>query len=71
MRALQKGFQVTSEGEALILKKNSTEITFDKKMANNGGEGFLLTTKFYKSATNAAASFSGKSNTEGKAANQP
>ena len=43
---LQKGFQVTSEGEIQILRKNSTEVCFDKKMANKVGEGFLLTTKF-------------------------
>ena len=38
MQALQKGFQVTSEGETLILKKNSTEICFDEKMDNNSGK---------------------------------
>ena len=38
MRALQKSFQVTSEGEALILKKNLPKISFDKKMENNGGK---------------------------------
>ena len=32
--SLKKGFQVTSEGEALILKKNSTDIQFDKKWRN-------------------------------------
>ena len=42
---LQKGFQVTSEGEILIIKKNPTEIYFDEKMANKSGEGFLLTAK--------------------------
>ena len=35
---LQQGFQVTPEGEDLILKKNSTDSRFDKKMGNNGGE---------------------------------
>ena len=47
-QALQKGFQVTSEYEALILKKKSTEIWFDKKMTNNGGKGYILTAKLYK-----------------------
>ena len=37
---LQKVFQVTSEFESLIFKKNPTEIRFDKKMANNSGEDF-------------------------------
>ena len=37
----QKGFQVASEYEALILKKNVTDICFEKKMANNGSKGFL------------------------------
>ena len=44
---LQTCFQAAPEGETLILKKNSTKIHFDKKMANSGGELFLLTTKFY------------------------
>ena len=43
-----------SEGETLILKKNSTKIRFDKKIANSGSIGFLLTMKVYKSANNAA-----------------
>ena len=51
--ALQKGFQLTSEGETLILKKISTVIVFDKKVANKSGKGFLLTTKFYKIAYDA------------------
>ena len=54
IQALQKGFQVTSEVETLILKKISTEICFDKKMAKIGGEGFILTANFYKSANEAA-----------------
>ena len=52
-RELQKLFQVTSEGETLILKKNSTEIRFNKKMVKNDGEGFILTINFYKSPINA------------------
>ena len=37
-RSLQKGFQVTSEGETLIIKKNSTEISFDEKMVDKYGK---------------------------------
>ena len=33
-----------------ILRKNSTEVCFGNKMETKSGEGFLLTTKFYKSA---------------------
>ena len=66
-QSLQKGFQVVSEGEALILKKNSTEIRFDKKIVNNGGEGFILTTKFYNSPNDAALLVPKKQNPEGKA----
>ena len=51
-----------SEGETLIHKKNSTEINFDKKMASNGGEVFLLTNKFYKNTNNAALLFPNKYN---------
>ena len=51
-RALQKSYQLTSEGEILIIKKNSTEICFDEKMENKSGRGFLPTTKFYKISNN-------------------
>ena len=54
IQALQKGFKGTSEYETLILKKNSTDIHFGEKMANNRGEVFLLTTNFYKSANDSA-----------------
>ena len=58
---------MTSEGEALILKKNSTKIRFDEKMENKSSKGFLLTTKFYKSANNAAILDPKKRKPEGKA----
>ena len=48
-RALQKGFQVMSEGETLILNKKSTGFCFDDKMAKISGKGFQLITKFHKS----------------------
>ena len=53
-RALQKGFQVVSEYETWILKKNSSKICFDEKMVNNNSGGFLLTKNFYKSEKNTA-----------------
>ena len=65
--AQQKGYQATSEGEYLILKKISTKIRFDEKMANKSSKGFLLTTKFYKSANYATSLASKKQNWEGKA----
>ena len=67
-RALKKVFQVTLEYETLILKKKTTDICFDEKMANNCGEGFILTTKFYKSANDAAILTPNKQKLEGKAA---
>ena len=63
-RALQKGFQLTSEDVTLILKKNSTNIRFDKKMVDNDDKGFLLTTRFYKKED-----YSYLLQTEGMAAN--
>ena len=54
LRELQNGFHVTSEVETLILKTNSTEIYFHKKMEKHGGKGFLLNTKLYKSANDVA-----------------
>ena len=61
---------MTSEGEALILRKNSTKISFDDKMANKSIKGFLLTTKFYKSTNDAAPLPPKKRKTEGNAAVQ-
>ena len=58
---------MTSEDEALILKKILTEIRFDKKMTDKSGKGFLLTTKFFKIANYAAILVTEKRNTEEKA----
>ena len=41
---------MTSKGNSLILKTDSTKIRFDQKMANKSGKGFLLNTKFHKNA---------------------
>ena len=48
-----KSLQVNPGGETFMLKENSTDIRFDQKIANNGGEGYLLTTNFYKSTNDA------------------
>ena len=69
--SLQKGFQMTSEGETQILKKNSTKIRFYEKMANKAREIFLLTTNFYKSANNAPILVPENRNPEGEVAIQP
>ena len=45
---LHKVFQATTEVEALIIKKIPSKFALKIKMANNGGEGFLLTSKLYK-----------------------
>ena len=66
-QALQKSFQGTSKFEALIFKKNSTDVHIDEKIVNNGEKVFLLTTMFYKSANNAAILAPKEWNTEGKA----
>ena len=62
---------MTLESESIIPKRNSDNICFDKKMANISGEGFLLTTKFYKSAHNADILSPDKRNPEGKSDVQP
>ena len=69
-RALQNVLQVMSEGETLLIKKKSTDISFDKKMANKSGKVFTLTTKFYKSAKYAAILYPKKQKPEGKASIQ-
>ena len=65
-RALQRVFQVMSEDETLIYKKNPTKICFDEKMASKAGKGFLLTIKFYKSAKDTYIFSHKKRNSEGK-----
>ena len=69
--SLQNIFQVTSKGETLFLKKKTTKICFGKKIANNGGKGFPMPTKFYNSANDATIFSSEKRNPEGKAAVHP
>ena len=66
-RALQKGFQLMSEVDALIPNKNSSKIIFDKKMANKARKGILLITKFYKSTNNAAVLYPQKRKLGGNA----
>ena len=69
--ALQKGFQVTSECKYVILNKNSTEIRFDEKMANNGGNGFILSTNLYNIPKNVALLVPDKQKPKGKTDVQP
>ena len=64
----QKGFQVTSEGEAPILNKKATKAHLDEKMANHVSKGFILTPNLYKCANNSALLAPNKWNPEGKAA---
>ena len=47
MQSPNKGFQVTSEGETIIITIFLTEIQFDKKVGNTGSNRFILTTKLY------------------------
>ena len=45
---------MTSEVEALILRKNSTRIRFDNRMANTVNESFFVTIKIHKRPINTA-----------------
>ena len=71
MQELQKGFQVKSEGETKIFNKNPTKISFDEKMVNNGGKGFILTTKFYNNTKNDDILGPNKKSLEGKESLDP
>ena len=66
-QAPQNNLQGTSEGETLILRKISTEIRFDEKRTNKASEGFLLTTKLYKSKNYIVSLVPKKWKPEGKA----
>ena len=70
-QSLQKGSWVTSERESLIIKKDYTKIHFEKEMVNHSGEGFLLTTKFYKGENDATLLEPNNQNREGKVSVQP
>ena len=65
-RTLQTGFHVMPEGKNLTLQKNSTKIRLDEKMTHKSGEGFILTTKFYKSGNDAAILAPGSGTRKGR-----
>ena len=67
----QKVLQLISEEELTILKKNTTKIRFDNKMANTSNGGFLMATKLYNNPSGAAILGSNKWNMEGKLASDP
>ena len=71
MWAPQKGVQVISEGDNLILRVNYTNICFDKRVENNSGKEFLFPTKFYKSENYADILSPKTQNPEGNAVVQP
>ena len=52
-KPLQKGFQVIPEGESQILKKKTTNVHFDEKIANTVINGFILTTNIYGNPSDA------------------
>ena len=64
--APQKGFQVIPEGKVLIINRNPTKICLDAKMTNKSREGYILTTKLYKSKNGAALLAPWKRNPEVK-----
>ena len=52
MQSPKKVFQLTPEGEEIILTNFPTEKKFDKKVDNTGSDRFILTTKFYTKPKN-------------------
>ena len=44
-RALTKGFNVMSEKESLVLKKNATILKFEESLDYGNGGGYLLPTR--------------------------
>ena len=53
---------MTSEVEALIIRKNPTKIRFDNRTANTGNEGFFVTIKIHNRPINAAITDTTKKN---------
>ena len=71
IQAIHAVFQVTLEGNTLILRGKSTVISFDNKLADKSSERFLITTKFYKSTNNNPFSPPKKQMLEGKTGVHP
>ena len=52
MQAIQKSFQVMSEGKSLIPKGKYTKMNSYKNMENPNGDRFILTKNLYKKPIN-------------------
>ena len=61
MRALTKGFNLTSENESLVLKKNANILKFKKRLDHGNGGGYLLAISLHTSPNK-----TGKTDKEGK-----
>ena len=48
-RALTKGFNVTSEKEILVLKKNATTLKLEERLDYGNSEGYLLAARLHTS----------------------
>ena len=48
-RALTKGFNVTSEKEILVLKKNATTLKLEERLDYGNSEGYLLAARLHAS----------------------
>ena len=46
-RALTKGFNMTSEKEILVLKKNTTILKFEESIDHGNGDGYILAVQLY------------------------
>ena len=48
-RALTKIFNVMSEKESLVLKKNATILKFEERLDHGNGGGYILAARLYAS----------------------
>ena len=58
---MTKGFNVMSEKESLVIKKNATILKFKERLDHGNGGGYLLAARLYTSPSDA-----GKTVKEGK-----
>ena len=66
MCALTKGFNVKSDKESLVLKKNTTILKFEERLDHGNGGGYILAARLYTSPNGSRKTYNEGNNPEGK-----
>ena len=65
-RALNKGFNVKSDKESLVLNKNTTILKFEDRLDHVNGGGYLLTARLYTSPNDSRKTYKEGKSLDGK-----